>query len=195
MIHQSTGISISRRCYRLFGCASLGKYARFTCLPSLLRQLQCKKHADMLEINPERIVLIGGSAGANIVSENSPMAHSLSLISLMISSDDMTKATVLALKCRDEHITGIVGQILNIPVTCHPDLFPSSKYKLQSYERNGDAPVLSATLMRWFWGKYLPNPSSDAYACPLLAESLAGMPPACESSLSHIMSKIYSYAA
>ncbi|KAL4808376.1 alpha/beta hydrolase fold-domain-containing protein [Aspergillus unguis] len=123
-------------------------YAVNDCFDALL---WCKSNSEKLKIDPDRILLVGGSAGANI-------------------------STVLALKFRDLGIPGIIGQILNIPVTCHPEMFPADKYALNSYERNKDAAVLSSDLMRWFWKQYLPNPTDDPHASPLLEKSLAGLP-------------------
>ncbi|KIW84618.1 hypothetical protein Z517_00006 [Fonsecaea pedrosoi CBS 271.37] len=113
----------------------------------------CKSHASDLGINPEKIIVAGGSAGGNI-------------------------AAVLALKARDEGVTGIIGQILNIPVTCHPDLFPSDKYEGGSYQQNKDASIIDAPKMRWFWDQYLPDVQPDPYASPLLAKDLSNLPPA-----------------
>jgi acetyl esterase/lipase len=84
----------------------------------------------------------------------------------------------VAQRCRDEKITGIIGQVLNIPVTCHPKHFPTLKYRYISYTKNKDAPIVSATRMNWFWEKYLPNAEPHPYASPLLATSLEGLPPA-----------------
>lgn len=74
---------------------------------------------------------------------------------------------------------GIIGQVLNIPVTCHPDHFPVSKYEYNSYRQNAFAPIVNASRMRLFWKNYLPNAEADPRASPLLASSLAGLPPAC----------------
>ena len=79
---------------------------------------------------------------------------------------------------RDEKVSGIIGQILNIPVTCHPDVFPRDKYEYGSYEQNKDASVVDAPKMNWFWEQYMPRIEPDVYAHPLLAESHAKLPPA-----------------
>jgi hypothetical protein len=57
------------------------------------------------------------------------------------------------LKARDDGIKGIVGQVLNIPVTCHPKIFPQDKYEFTSWEQNKDASILSASAMQFFWGE------------------------------------------
>lgn len=131
---------------------------------------QCKSNASSLGINPESIIVAGGSAGGNIVSHPTPLqdiAHNL-------------QAAVLALKARDEKVSGIIGQILNIPVTCHPDVFPKDKYEYGSYDQNKDASVVDAPKMNWFWEQYMPKIVPDAYAHPLLAKSHAELPPARE---------------
>lgn len=59
----------------------------------------------------------------------------------------------VSLQARDEGITGIIGQVLCIPALCHPELFPRDKFRLESYETNADAAIVSGKLMRWFWSK------------------------------------------
>jgi len=75
-------------------------------------------------------------------------------------------------------VTGIVGQVLNIPVTCHPKHFPKDKYEYTSYEQNKNASVIDGPRMLWFWDQYLPNAEPEVYASPLLRKSLKGLPPA-----------------
>lgn len=75
-------------------------------------------------------------------------------------------------------IPGIIGQILNIPVTCHPDHFPVGKYEYGSYAQNKDSQIVNSERMHWFWSKYLPNGGNDVYASPLLSSSLGNLPPA-----------------
>jgi acetyl esterase/lipase len=79
---------------------------------------------------------------------------------------------------RDERVSGVIGQILNIPVTCHPAFFPKSKYEYFSYSQNKDASVIDAPKMDWFWDQYMPEPEPEAYASPLIAKDLSGLPPA-----------------
>ncbi|KAK6077390.1 lipase esterase [Seiridium cupressi] len=113
----------------------------------------CISSSKSLGVEKDSIILGGGSAGANIVA-------------------------ALAQIVRDEGINGIIGQVLNIPVTCHPDHFPRSKYEYDSYTQNANAPIVNAARMRLYWSYYLPSGAADPRASPLLARSLAGLPPA-----------------
>ncbi|KAK4940934.1 hypothetical protein LTR10_019088 [Elasticomyces elasticus] len=79
---------------------------------------------------------------------------------------------------RDKQESGVIGQVLNIPVTCHPKLFPRDMYEYGSYEQNKDASIVDAPKMDWFWEQYMPKIEPDAYAHPLLAKNHAGLPPA-----------------
>lgn len=99
-------------------------------------------------IDPARIVVAGDSAGGNL-------------------------AAVTALRARDEGGPPIEGQILAYPVTA------SSDAGLLSYSTFAEGFGLTASDMAWFWDHY-----ADArgrvhpHAAPILAESLAGLPPA-----------------
>lgn len=98
-----------------------------------------------------------------------------------MSVENQKQASVVALLARDQGVTGLVGQILTFPVTCHPKFFPTDKYELASYQQNHDASLVSAVRMEWFWGQYMPEPTSDWRLSPLLAASHKGLPPACKS--------------
>ncbi|KAK5297844.1 hypothetical protein LTR99_008247 [Exophiala xenobiotica] len=113
----------------------------------------CRKNADKLKIDPNRIIVAGGSAGGNL-------------------------AAVMAQRARDEGLQGVIGQVLNIPVTCHPELFPKDKYKYTSFQENWNAPIIDGPKMTWFWNQYVPDVTVDARHSPLLAKSLEGLPPA-----------------
>ena len=89
-------------------------------------------------------------------------------------------AAVLTQKALHEGVTGIIGQVLNIPVTCHPKHFPVDDFEYGSYQQNASASVVSQAKMMWFWDHYLPNAEPEVYASPLLAKNLSSLPPACE---------------
>jgi acetyl esterase len=82
-------------------------------------------------------------------------------------------STVVALMARDRGGPTLVQQVLLYPVTNHDLDTPS-------YHENATGYVLTRDAMRWFWDHYLPSPTQgrEAYASPLLAPSLAGLPPA-----------------
>ncbi|KAF2494368.1 hypothetical protein BU16DRAFT_562028 [Lophium mytilinum] len=112
------------------------------------------KNAVELKINPKKVILGGSSAGASI-------------------------AASIAIKLREEEsLDGIIGQLLNIPVACHPKQFPQDKYELNSYVQNAEAPTINGNMMRWFWDQYYPEGGPDVRASPLLALSHAALPPA-----------------
>jgi len=74
-------------------------------------------------------------------------------------------------------VTGIIGQVLNIPVTCHPQHFPRDEFEYGSYDQNYDSTVVNKPRMLWFWDQYLPNAEPEVYASPLLAKDFRGLPP------------------
>ncbi|CAI6094598.1 unnamed protein product [Clonostachys chloroleuca] len=112
----------------------------------------CKANAEKLGVNPERIILAGGSAGANLTA-------------------------ALALLARDNGITGILAQILHFPIICHPKFFPRDKYEFGSYMQNANASVLDAIKMEMALDTYIPDAKPDFRHSPILAESHKGLPP------------------
>ncbi|KAG5657044.1 hypothetical protein KAF25_011213 [Fusarium avenaceum] len=114
--------------------------------------LWCKKNSARLGIDPERIILSGGSAGAQL-------------------------AASLALDCLRDGITGVIAQVLHFPPTCHPKFFPRDKYEYGSYIQNYDDAVLGAINMETVYDAYTPNAKPDYRHSPLLAESFKGLPP------------------
>jgi acetyl esterase len=93
----------------------------------------------------EKVVVIGDSAGGNL-------------------------AAGLALRARDEGLSGIVGQVLIYP-GLGGDLVSGS------YQEMGNAPGLT-TADTAYYRTILKAPADDPVAHPLLAGSLAGLPPA-----------------
>ena len=82
-----------------------------------------------------------------------------------------TMAAVVALRIRDEGGPRLVGQLLVYPVVAHWSA------GMGSYAENADGFGLTRATMEWFWGHY-GGAAGDAYAAPLSAASLAGLPPA-----------------
>lgn len=64
-----------------------------------------------------------------------------------------SKAAVLAQMARDNGITGVIGQVLNIPVTCHPRHFPKDRFEYTSWQQNKNAPIIDEYRMKWLWGE------------------------------------------
>lgn len=98
-------------------------------------------------------------------------------------TNPQAQASIVAIKARDEGVTGIVGQVLSIPVTCHPKFFDQvpnkERYELLSYAQNHDAALVDSPAMEWFWDCYVgKNPSPDPMHSPLLSTNLRGLPPA-----------------
>jgi acetyl esterase len=101
-----------------------------------------------LGADPSRLAIGGDSAGGNL-------------------------AAVVALMARDRGGPELRHQLLVYPVANHA-------FDTPSYEQNASGYLLSRAMMRWFWNHYLARPEdgAQAYASPLRAPSLAGLPPA-----------------
>ena len=82
-------------------------------------------------------------------------------------------SAVVAQKARDENGPTIDFQCLLYPVT-------DIDMTRQSYADNGSGYILETEAMNWFWDTYCPDKGrrTEAYATPLNAASLAGLPPA-----------------
>lgn len=98
--------------------------------------------------DPKKITVGGDSAGGNL-------------------------AAVVSLMARDRKTPKIGFQLLVYPVTRHA-------YDTPSYRENADGYLLTKDAMVWFWNHYLKSESDgqNAYASPLLAKDLRGLPPA-----------------
>ncbi|KAJ2978363.1 hypothetical protein NUW58_g4157 [Xylaria curta] len=114
--------------------------------------LWCKENAKTLGINPEKIIVAGSSAGANL-------------------------SAVLAIMARENGVTGIIAQVLHFPFLCHPKFYPYDKYELGSHIQNTENVVLSSVRFDVFLSSYIPSPEPDYRHSPLLASSLEGLPP------------------
>ena len=105
-------------------------------------------NAGRLDIDARRVAVGGDSAGGNL-------------------------STAVALMARDRKGPALVYQALIYPVTnCSLDT--------PSYHENATGYVLTREAMRWFWRHYLEREEQgkEPLASPLLAPSLAGLPPA-----------------
>lgn len=81
-------------------------------------------------------------------------------------------AAVATQRIRDEGGPAIEGQLLITPVT-------DGSVERPSMTENAEGYVLTKALMDWFWGHYADERQrSDPLASPLLADSLADLPPA-----------------
>ena len=105
--------------------------------------------ASTLGVDAGRLAVGGDSAGGNL-------------------------AAVMTLLARDAGGPTIAFQLLIYPVTDQQMRFPS-------VDRNGEGYLLTKQAMRYFRGHYLPRAVDwlDWRASPLLAGSLASLPPAC----------------
>jgi acetyl esterase/lipase len=105
-------------------------------------------NATRLGLDPARIAVGGDSAGGNL-------------------------AAVMALLARDRHGPRLLLQVLIYPVTNHD-------FGTVSYRENATGFVLGTEDMRWFWRHYLAREEQgrEPLASPLLAKSLADLPPA-----------------
>jgi len=101
-----------------------------------------------LKIDPSKIAVGGDSAGGNL-------------------------ATVVALLARDAGDPALSFQLLIYPGV-------DNRMGHASIDTNGEGYLLTKKTMHYFRGHYLPNPADwlDWRASPLLANSLAGLPPA-----------------
>ena len=81
-------------------------------------------------------------------------------------------AAVTAQQAKRAGAPTVVGQVLLCPVT-------DGTTKRPSFHDNADGFGLTASLMDWFWDHYCdPEDRKDPKASPLLADDLAGLPPA-----------------
>jgi acetyl esterase len=84
-------------------------------------------------------------------------------------------AAVVAQMARDRHGPPILFQLLIYPAT------DATNFERASYRDNATGYLLTTDDMRWFWDHYLGAgraAAGEAYASPLRATSLAGLPPA-----------------
>ena len=101
-----------------------------------------------LGADPARIAVGGDSAGGNL-------------------------AAAVALMARDRGGPALRFQLLIYPVT-------DFDFGTASYRENAEGYFLTTDMMKWFWSQYLADPAAGAhaYASPLRASELAGVPSA-----------------
>jgi acetyl esterase len=106
------------------------------------------ENAAALGVDPKRIAIGGDSAGGNL-------------------------AAAVALMARDRSGPALRHQLLIYPVT-------DADFTCASYRENAEGYLLTTKAMEWFWGHYVPDAvlRKEAYAAPLQAKDLAGLPPA-----------------
>ena len=106
------------------------------------------ENAAALDVDPKRIAIGGDSAGGNLTA-------------------------VVALLARDRRGPPLRFQLLIYPVT-------DADFTRASYRENAEGYLLTTPAMQWFWSHYVPDPAQrqEAYASPLRAKDLAGLPPA-----------------
>jgi acetyl esterase len=107
-------------------------------------------HAAEVGADATRLAVCGDSAGGNL-------------------------AAAVALMSRDRGGPEIALQIL-----MYPTLAPTTRGDFASHRENAEGYGLTRGGMEWFWQQYLGSPEDglDAYASPLLAADLSGLPPA-----------------
>lgn len=109
------------------------------------------ENAGTINGDPDRVAIIGESAGGNI-------------------------ATVVSLLARDQGGIAPIHQVLVYPVAT----FAPEGDQTQSIEQFVDAVPLNSPMLEWFGSYYLPDPSvatTDPYVSPAIAD-LTGLPPA-----------------
>jgi acetyl esterase len=110
----------------------------------------CAAHAESLGIDPDRIVVMGESAGANL-------------------------AAAVTLLTRERAGHPIAHQVL-----LYPCLLPAAGNPFDSYRDNASGYSLTAQAMLWFWDLYLPDAGQgeNQLAAPLRARNLSRLPSA-----------------
>jgi acetyl esterase len=82
-------------------------------------------------------------------------------------------SAVVALMARDRKGPALRHQLLIYPVT-------DADFTRASYRENAEGYLLTTKAMEWFWNHYVPEAArrAEAFAAPLRAKDLSGLPPA-----------------
>jgi acetyl esterase len=124
--------------------------ARFPAAPEDCYAATCwvAENAGEVGVDALRLAVGGDSAGGNL-------------------------AAVVSLMARDRSGPALRHQLLVYPVT-------DCSFSTASYLENAEGYMLTREMMEWFWGHYLGSEGdgTHAYASPLRAEKLSGVPPA-----------------
>ena len=72
----------------------------------------------------------------------------------------------------------MTGAVLNLPVLCHPQVFPTNEYEYTSYEQDSDESEaqLTAAPMRELWTVYYVPPEMERKASPFLQDLVSLLP-------------------
>ncbi|KAI9824838.1 MAG: hypothetical protein M1819_000790 [Sarea resinae] len=121
-------------------------------------------------IEPTNVYLAGSSAGANLAAALALMAgYSKATDHLAIRRRPAPWVLAGSELNLEVKVTGV---ILNVPVLCHPDFFPTYEFPYVSFTQ-ADNTLLTNAEMRALWNLYLPSESafegSNPLASPLLA--------------------------
>jgi acetyl esterase len=106
------------------------------------------QHAAEMHGDPDRIAVGGDSAGGNL-------------------------AAAVSLMARDRRGPSLAFQLLVYPVT-------HCNFTTNSYQSFAEGYMLTRASMQWYWNHYLQDAAdaNNAYAAPLMARNLSGLPPA-----------------
>lgn len=107
-------------------------------------------NADQLGADGDRLVLMGDSAGGNLVAATA------------------------------QHLRDEAGPPVERQILIYPCLVPPRAGGFASYEQYANGPLMSKPEMEWFWSHYLRSEADEQNpaAAPLLADDLSGLPPA-----------------
>jgi len=129
------------------------------------------------------LLVSGSGAGRDGDDELAPLAHlplvladaprGLEAVDVRHVAVHQNEVVASAAQNSVERLPAIVCQVLIYPVT-------NSSLDTPSYHENATGYVLTREAMRWFWRHYLEREEQgkEPLAAPLLAPSLAGLPPA-----------------